>query len=120
MSLTPTLNLHFDSNYSPPWYWMYVIIDSGSGYEPLTPHSPGTTPSVASPPTEFHVHVDVQNALGGSDSVLVDFGQLSADAENDEIHVHLIDSGDSEVGGGIIRLEHAQEGLRPLPSGLVS
>lgn len=112
MSVTPTLHLYVDStNYDPPYYWMDVTVDVASGYEPVPGPIPG--PATTSSPNQFHVDVDVLSSSGGSDTVEVDFGQITVDVQNDEIHAHLKNG--SGVGSGIIRVQDAEERTKPLP-----
>ena len=113
MSLTPTLRLYKDTNYTPTEWWMEVELDS-TGSDEFVSH--GTVPSTASPGYEFHIDVNIQSPNNGNVLYEIDLGALDIDEEDGEIHIHLMDASSNPSGGGIVKAEDANQATKPIPS----
>lgn len=82
--------------------------------------SHGTVPEEANCDGEAHVDVNVDTPDNGAQTIEIIFGELDIDHEEGEIHVHLLDTSQTEVGGGVVITEDAQETTRPIDSVLGS
>ena len=113
MDIIPTLNLFVDTS-GTPYYWMVVLIPGESDYEI---DSSGPIPQLPSPGEEFHINVNLLPFTDGELSVQIDIGEIPLDAEDGEIHIHLVDQSFVRKGGGIVRADEAQEATKPIGIG---
>ncbi|GEM_PF-4819627 len=111
MSLTPTLSLFKDSNYSPTYWWLEVTIDSSS-YVVDTHESPVGPNAVE----ELHIDVNLAEPGDGASTITVDIGQSSLHQTTGQVHVKLLDASQGEKGNGNVSTVSAQEATKPIPS----
>jgi hypothetical protein len=109
-SIVPTLSLYVD-NGQTPYYWMDVEVASSEGYEIV---SHGTVPAEADGDGEVHIDVNLQTLSSGPTTIEVILAEITIDPEQGEIHIHLLDDQQTEVGGGVILTEAASEKTRPI------
>ncbi len=108
--ITPTLDLFVD-NEQTPYYWLDVTLPSPSDYDTDSHQS-----VPAGPYTNDILQLDVNltSPHTGTFTIQILLGEIDIDEEDGEIHIDLKDENQTSVGGGVVRVENATEGSRPI------
>lgn len=112
MAVTVNLDLYVDSSETPAYYWLDVSVPAEAGLE-MVDH--GGVPIGPFTGDTMHLDVNAQGFNDGERTITVHIGGTSLDEEDGEIHVHVLNESNTEVGDKKIRMEQAHEQTKPIP-----
>ena len=110
MQIEPILNLFKNINPIPHQFRIVVKIHEDDNYEinsigEITEDSETNT---------IHVYVNVKDFNDGGKEESIELGDLNITAGHKNVHVHLVDTTESNAGEGITSTESAQQESRPV------